>query len=292
MRTRILPFAVSLALGLSPLAAPALAQESDAKADIDPQISETAENAAIGDGGDANSVPDAPQTLVPADMTPDQLIQFFTLFSASEEMEEALGPATKLMMATGKPVEGWREKGIDILAELSALEGGLGAFLLRDLDDEVLSVTDLSGSVRPDLTAFESFALRPEPVGLVAERGFLSFSPGVWLEVAYQRSRAGKALCYGGYFGVALHTARPYTEWSEDELLLTATVFALLDRTASREFCTIYGKDESGRYTTFAVTTDGQSLPAINMDPAPMDLIPRAKIDEFLKREPIAPSSQ
>lgn len=229
---------------------------------------------------------DEPQTLLAEQMTPDQFIQFFTLFSASDEMASALDGAIARMLQSGKQIDDWQNQGIDILAELSARKGGLEANLLRDLDTEVLTITDLSGKVGPDLSKFDSYALRPEPVGLVAERGFASFVPGVWFETAMQRTQRGNALCYGGYFGITLHTSRPYTDWSERELIAIASMFSLLDRISALEFCAIYSVDEKGRFMTRGVLPDGRDLPQMNAESDASVIMPASQLDAFLKRQP------
>ena len=231
---------------------------------------------------------DAPQTVLPADMTPDQLIAFFTIFSDSAEMDAAISPAIDELMTPGEPIRDWQSRGVDILAELDALEGGAAAHLLRDNDREILGITDLTGSVRPDLTGFASYALRPDPVGLVAERTFTSFFPGIWFEAASQRVQRGKALCYGGYSGVTLHTARPYTEWSEEELITTASVFAMVDRLGSREFCAIYSRKGKGRYGFRAVLPDGRELALMNAEETVEVVIRREELDAILRTAPEA----
>ena len=82
------------------------------------------------------------QSVLPAQMTSDQFIQFFTLFSASPEMGIALAAVTGPMLEPGEPVENWRTQGIDVLAELGAMEGGLAGNLLRDADEPQGSVGD------------------------------------------------------------------------------------------------------------------------------------------------------
>ena len=226
------------------------------------------------------------QSVLPAQMTSDQFIQFFTLFSASPEMGIALAAVTGPMLEPGEPVENWRTQGIDVLAELGAMEGGLAGNLLRDADEEVLAATDLSGTVQPDWSGFESYALRPEPVGLVAERALISFVPGVWFEAAMQRDQRGTALCYGGYAGITLHTARPFTQWSQDELIAVATMFALFDRVSSMEVCSIYSKDAQGRYVTRSVLPDGSDLPVMNAENDPGVPMAPSALEAFLKSAP------
>ena len=229
---------------------------------------------------------DAPQTLLPKDLTPDQLIQFFTLMSDHESLEEVLSPALEALTQAGDPIDNWTSLGVDLLAELDAREGGAGAWYLQDTDQEVLSVLDLGGEAAPDLSNFQSYALRPEPVGLVAERSFLSFLPGIWFEIAAQRTQRGNALCYLGYFGVNLHTRRPYQEWTEDELILVATLFSLVDRMSSFNLCLIYDRTNDGRYLTRAFTDDGRSLPLVDAEATPVLIMPASDLDAFLTRNP------
>lgn len=234
----------------------------------------------------ASEEDDNPQSLLPADMTADQFIQFFTQFSANPAIAAALAPEFDRLMQPGERMEGWETQGVDILALLRASKGGLESTLLRDLEEDILTVTDLSGVARPDLSGFSSYALRPDPIGLVAERGFTSFVPGVWFEIAMQREQVGNALCYGGYHGVTLHTKRPYTQWSRKELMLVAAVFAAVDRMSSLEFCAIYSRDKDGGFTTRGVLPDGRDLPVMNAEGDAMVIMATSELSAFMQREP------
>ncbi len=227
-----------------------------------------------------------PEPTITSQMSADEFIAFFTLFSENDEMAQAFRTATEPMLEKGKRIENWREQGIDILGHLAAREGGLKGNLLRDLDREVLSVIDLSGQLRPELEGFDSYALRPEPVGLVAERTFIGFLPGIWFELAVQRNRQGNALCYGGYFGVTLHTRTDYRRWSEDQLIGIASFFAIADQLASLEVCSIYSLDEEGHYVTRTVLPDGTDLPAMNGQADASVVMPAAQIEDFLRTIP------
>lgn len=273
---------VALAMGLS---CPPLAAQDQAGANDAPVADESAKP-----GQAPTGTADTPvQKILPPGMNADQLIQFFHNFSASDLMEQSLAPEIERMMQPGPVIENWQDEGIDILGQLEALEGGAAANLLRDLGDEtILVVTDMTGNSQADFDGYHSIALRPEPVGLVAERSFASYAPGIWLEIASQRTARGKAQCYGGYYGITLHAERPYTQWSEDELLLNATIFSLFDRLSAQAFCVIYGTNEAGQYTGKAFTPEGELLGAMNeeMDPSvPMAL---SDLPEFLQREPVA----
>ena len=228
----------------------------------------------------------APETTLTSRMSEDQFIAFFSMFAQNEEMSAALRPTLDAMLEKGETVENWQEQGIDILAEFAKLEGGLAANLLREEDREVLGVTDFSGTIKPDLEGFDSYALRPEPVGLVAERSFISYLPDIWFETSMQRSQQGTALCYGGYFGVTLHTRVDYRRWSEAQLIGIASLFAIVDKLAALDYCTIYSRDDEGRYLTRSVLSDGTDLPAINAAPDPSVAMPASKIESFLKTVP------
>ncbi|AOL24475.1 hypothetical protein Ga0102493_11333 [Erythrobacter litoralis] len=241
--------------------------------------------------------PAAPETASPfgSDPTPDQVIQFFTLFSADEGIAAALEPLVKEIMQPGEMEEGWEDAGIDILADLAAMEGGPGAFLLRDTDTEVLSAVDLFARSRPDLARFESYALRPEPVGLVEERVFLGAAPGIWLETAHQRERRGNALCYSGYIGVTLHSDRPVASWREQTAIEIATYFALIDQLAREEACNVYKKRDDGTYITRTYRPDGTRLALLDAETTPLVPMPASEIDAFLSETPgglVVPTGQ
>jgi len=235
---------------------------------------------------------DQSQAILPANMTPDQFIQFFTLLSEDDSMETALAPLMEEMKRTGDQVKGWSGLGIDILAHLEGFEGGIDKWLLRDTDKEVLTLMDFGGVAAPDLGPFRSYALRPEPVGLVAERSFASFLPGIWFEAAMQRTQIGNALCYPGYFGITLHTTRPYQQWSNDEVLATATVFAMMDRLSSQNLCMIYDRTENGEYVSRAFTDEGRPLVTLDAQMTPAVLMPATDLDSFLERAPAAANAK
>lgn len=274
---------VALALGIACSPAGLAAQEQDAEP---AEISEENPSAEAAEETEGLFGSTETQTILPAEMTADQIIQFFTQFSAQDSIEDALSPLMDMMMTPGDPVDGWSESGIDILAEIDAMEGGSGRNMLRDTGTEVLLAFDLSGAVSPDLSGFHSYALRPEPVGLVEERAYISFGKGLWFETAHQRRKVGNALCYYGYAGVTLHTRRPHTEWSEDELLTTAALFALVDRTAAREVCLVFKRAEDGQYMARAFLPDGRELPALNDDMESSEVMLTSELAEFMKRDP------
>ncbi|MEM7689058.1 MAG: hypothetical protein AAF291_08545 [Pseudomonadota bacterium] len=237
------------------------------------------------DGFDA-TYGDTPKPPIAENMSPDKLIVFFTTFAQNEDIVKGLRPAMDALLVEGEKVEDWQDQGIDILAHLATREGGVAGNILRDTDVEVLSAIDLSGGASPDLEPFESYALRPDPIGLVAERGFISFLPGVWFEVASQRSQVGNALCYGGYFGVTMHIRSSYTRWSDDQLIGIASIFALIDQLSALDVCTLYSLDEEGRYISRSFLPDGTDLPALNAQNDPSFLMPAVDLDEFLLSVP------
>jgi len=279
--TQIFRAIASLALLASP---PLAAQES---APATPATEGLAKEPAESiDPASSTESADQLQTILPADMTPDQLIQFFTLLSEDDSMETALAPLMEEMKRTGAPIENWSALGIDMLAHLEGIEGGIDKWLLRDTDEKVLTLMDFGGVAAPDLAPFQSYALRPEPVGLVAERSFASFLPGIWFEAAMQRTQIGNALCYPGYFGITLHTARPYQEWSRDEVLATATMFAMMDRLSSQNLCMIYDRTKNGEYVARAFTDEGRPLVTLDAQMTPAILMSAADLDRFLERAP------
>jgi hypothetical protein len=217
-----------------------------------------------------------------AGLDAERVAVFFTLLAASAELDAELSPLIEQLLEPGEPVPGWRESGIDILAELGALADGGPAKLLRDEDTEVLAVTDLSGKAVPDLAGFTSLALRPSPPGGIDERVFTSFSPGVWLEVASQRRIRGTAMCTGGLLGLTLHSQRPVTEQTMDELLPTIIAVSMVDRLASREVCLVYERSGDG-YRSRSFLPDGRSLPQLDADLTLLRPMPAADLSAYIR---------
>ncbi len=223
------------------------------------------------------------QTILPADIAPDQLIMFFTAISESEAMGAELDPFIEEMLTPGPKVENWRDLGVDILEELRALPGGISGNLLLDLDQEFPGVSDLSGQAAPELHEFHSYALRPEPVGHVSERSYSSFASGFWFEIATQRFQQGKALCFGGHLGITLHSKRPLSEWSRNELMFIAFAFALADRTSGLEICTVHMKAGEGRYSNMSFLPDGSTLPVLSADSKDRVIMAAAGLSDYLR---------
>lgn len=225
-----------------------------------------------------------------AGMDADGVATFFTLLAASAELDAVVAPAIEQLLEPGEPVPGWRESGIDILAELNAREGGLAANMLRDDDTEVLSVTDMSGKAVPDLTGFTSLTLRPTPPGGIDERVFASFAPGIWLEIASQRKMRGMAMCYGGLLGLTMHSKRPVTEQTMDELFATIVAVGMIDRLGSREYCVVYDR-VGDAYRTRSFLPDGRSLPQLDADPTLLRVMPVSDLSAFIRDTvPVAPA--
>jgi len=162
-----------------------------------------------------------------AGWTPEQVADYFTQVANMPEVDAQLAPMIEELLVPGEPVPGWHESGVDILAELGALEGGLSANLLRDVETATQSVFDLSGKAAPDLSGFSRLALRASPPGRIDARTFINIGPGMWLEMAMQRKVQGNALCNSGLPGVALHSKVPVTEQSMGDLLSTIVAVSL-----------------------------------------------------------------
>lgn len=240
----------------------------------------------------ATSQVDAPDGSRPlTGLDEEGVATFFTLLAASAELEEVLSPTIEQLLEPGEPVPGWRESGIDILAELAAREGGLAASLLRDEDTEVLSVTDMSGMAAPDLTGFTSLTLRLGPPGGIDERVFMSPTPGIWLEVASQRKMRGMAMCYGGLLGLTLHSKHPVTEQTMDELFPTIVAVGMIDRLGSREYCLVY--DRLGdAYRTRSFLPDGRSLPQLDSDTTLLRIMPVSDLSAFMRDAVPVPAAE
>lgn len=227
------------------------------------------------------------QDWLPADMTCDQLIQFFNLFSASETLDEPLGPILDQMFVTGPVVEGWSETGIDMAAEIAAKEGSGNAWLILEDDDlGAPSLTAFTGERRAVPAGLRSYALRPDPVGLVTERSWVQMQPEIWIEIASQTTQVGNARCVGGYAGITLHSAVPHTDWSREELLTTAALFSLFDRISDVDLCVIYDRAEDGTYPYKAYMSDGRPLTSLNEIAGPSMLVPAERLQDFLRPEP------
>lgn len=249
---------LALSLLLSSLAVPAFAQGTSSANEVEEQASDEP-GTTEGLFGSTKT-----QDLLPEGLTADQFIQYFTLFSADEDIDTAVEPIFAEMLKPGPMVEGWEAIGINIIEEFEALEGGLADNLLFEESADITSIIDFSGTAKPDFSNFQSYALRPEIPYEAGERVFLKFSSDVWFETFQQREVTGNALCYSGYVGVTLHSKTPYTRWSEDELLTNTFLFAMVDRMANLEVCVVYEARPDGQYGYAYYLPDGRTLPTLN----------------------------
>jgi hypothetical protein len=251
--------AVALVCGVWPI--PASAQEMDTSTE------------------DATTTDDTPPL---AGFDAEQMAAFFTLVSASADLDAELTPMIDEMFTPGEAEPDWRDNGIDILAELGQLEGGLGANLLRDDDEEVLSVTDLSGKAMPDLSGFFSLVLRAPPPEGVDERVFASFAPGMWLQADAKHNLRDNAVCYSGLTGLTLHSKRPLGNLTMDELIVPILFVSLMDRVAGREFCLVYERDGDA-FRTRSFLPDGRALPAIDAESTLLRIMPTSALSAFVR---------
>ena len=217
-----------------------------------------------------------------AGFDPEQVAAYFTLIATSPEVDAQLAPMIDEVFEPGEPVPGWRELGVDILAELGARGGGLEGNLLRDEDEAAPTVADLYGTAAPELSGFSRLVLRADPPSGVNERTFTTFTPGMWLEISAQHRLRGTAHCYTGLSGLTLHSRVPVTEQSMGELVTTIVAVSLNDRLASREFCTVYERAGEG-YRTRTFLPDGRSLPELDAEPNSLRIMPAGELESFIE---------
>ena len=216
-----------------------------------------------------------------AGMDDAQIVQFLEDFSRSPEVAEVGKLIDKELFKPSKKVRGWENSGIDIIADLSAREGGLAANLLRDQTGDIPGVTDFSGTAQPDLPGFSTLAVRPAPSG-ANERSFTSLSPGIWLALDHRRTRRGNGLCYDGTVGVTILSATPFAEWDELATFGVAGLLAGLDKMAEREFCMIYARNGDG-YSIRGYRPDGRRLGKLDDTAIAYRIMPAADLSAFLR---------
>ena len=220
----------------------------------------------------------------------EQISAFFTLVSAGAELDAVIAPIIVSLLEPGEPVSDWQISGVDIHAEIGAREGGLAGNLLRDLDGDVPSVTDLSGSAAPDLPGFTGQRVRAAPPGGVNEKSFATFAPGIWLATESQHIRRGNALCYKGLNGISIYSREPLTAWDEESVYLMAIMVATFDRIAAREFCLVYER-EGDAFAARSFLPDGRRLPQMDAQAAVSRVMPAAELSAFIRDTvPTAPA--
>lgn len=217
-----------------------------------------------------------------AGFSTEEIGAFFTLLSASAELDEVIAPIIDSLLEPGETVPDWQKSGIDIRAEIGAREGGLAGNLLHDLDGEVPSVTDLSGAAAPSLPGFTSLRVRAAPPGGANEKSFATFAPGIWLATESQHTRRGNAFCYKGLNGISIYSREPLTTWDEETTYLTAVMVATFDRIAAREFCVTYHREGDG-FAARSFLPDGRRLPQMDAEGTLSRIMPAAELSAFIR---------
>lgn len=251
----------ALTLGASAL--PLSAQEADASTDVNPAEAT----------GDSRPL---------AGFNEEQIGAFFMLVSASAELDAVIAPVIESLLEPGESVSDWQTSGVDIHAEIGAREGGLAGNLLHDLDGDVPSVTDLSGSAAPDLPGFTSLRVRAAPPGGTNEKSFATFAPGIWLATESQHIRRGNALCYKGLNGISIYSREPLAAWDEETTYLMAIMLATFDRIAAREFCLVYER-EGDAFAARSFLPDGRRLPQMDAESALSRVMLAAELSAFIR---------
>lgn len=224
------------------------------------------------------------QQYLPAGLSDEQIATFFTRVSEIEWIEADVGPMIEEWIEPGPKVEGWENTGIDIRAELASLDGGIDGNLLYDTQTTAPNVIDLSGRSVPSLAGYVSYEIRPDPAEGAHERAYYSITPGIWFEGSWRREQVGNATCSdGGASGLTIHASKPYTEWTEDDLLSTAWLFAVTERLVAVPMCEVYEKREDGTYLSTLYYRNGATVPVMDEESTPMAILPVAELDRFLR---------
>ncbi|MGY6552849.1 MAG: hypothetical protein ACXIT4_13305 [Erythrobacter sp.] len=201
---------------------------------------------------------------LPQGLEAAELAQFLRAVAADNDVADEIAAVLAGMLKPAKKAQaGWENSGIDILAQLAAMEGGLAGNLLLSEDTEALSVLDLSGETDPRLEGFFSYSLLAPRGENITYREYESLLPGVWFVVSGERIQRGNAICVKD-IGLTLLTRRPYSAWDDDEILVIATGFALAEQLAGVDTCAVFNRGRNASYTMRNFLPDGRSLRALD----------------------------
>lgn len=266
-------------LALACAAAPVVAQPP-------PENAEISEEALAEQPADSTAEPASPL----AALDEAQIIEMFAMLSESEAMQDEIAPVMAELFEPGAPLPDWRTRGVDLIAELGARDGGLAGNLLRDDDTEVLSVMDLSGKAAPDLTGFSRLRLRAAPEG-TAEITYASFSPGVWLAVESRRTLRGTAHCYDSANGITVYSTTPPNSWDIYTTFSLIGIVALFEAMGDREFCSIHER-EGDAFRVRMVLPDGRSLPNLDAQATLVRIMPASELSAVLRQAVPVPAAE
>lgn len=228
----------------------------------------------------------AANPIEPSSLTAEELVEFLRAYRSDPVISDIVEQEIAKLTQPGEAVPGWQESGVDILAILAAKDGGIAGNILHERSDDLHAFTDFSGSLRPKPSGYTSYVLEPIPEGSgsnIEERFFADVAPGLWIEISQARSQLGNALCYSGLYELTLHSARPHTEWTEDDLFMFASIFGAVEQLAAEEMCIVYDRDDSGAVTSMVFTPDGRAIDGLNADPIVGQIVPAKELQATME---------
>lgn len=211
----------------------------------------------------------------------EQALSILAEAAKNDEIKQFAEGITAQMLTTGEIVPDWQDNGVDILAELAALPGGLAGNLLLEHTDEGPIFFDLSGHSMPEITGFHSYHLLPDPFTAQDQQSqkiLAQLDLDNWLETTETGRVIGNALCYSGDIGVMLHSTQALREMDREDVEGLLIINTIADYLTKQEVCTIYHHGADGEYIAKNFTPDGHSLPVLNSLRNPAEIFPAKEL--------------
>ncbi|MDP4574429.1 hypothetical protein Q9K02_04665 [Qipengyuania sp. G39] len=213
----------------------------------------------------------------------------FELAVREGELEAVIEPMVEAILERGEKIEGWPANGLDFNKLMREFENANGSAYYVEKSDTGLVIsypgesTDLLGEgyVRHRL-------LESQADGSLKTDLFQLF-PDIWLEMVSGNISVGQAQCSAGVSFVDLRTARPISQWSDEEFGMAAMIYSLLQKFAEADICTTYNKDVDGMLINRAFDSSGRALPTLNEQADPGKIVSRDDVLAMIANEAASP---
>lgn len=183
------------------------------------------------------------------------------------QLEAFFAPMMDDLMETGEQVPGWESTGISLDDAMNdfAKEQGEAFYLDPDEGGLYIMYKGEPQDFLPD--TFKRERVFEGPSQGPIETVLMNFTPGLWAEVVSGTKSVGNARCNGGIREINILTDRPVSAWDGEQLDTAIFFFALFERYADLDVCTIISSTENGVLDSTEYDSSGR--PFVVMNDAP-----------------------
>jgi hypothetical protein len=213
--------------------------------------------------------------------TDEAIIRDLRAYSTNPDAARQLDAMVREMLAPERQVPDWNTKGVDVIAAVSALKGGLaGNMLVTQVGQLTISRFDGQPFPASIMAGYSTLVVRSSEGASVNQRLLSNLKPGFWIEVAVKWRQHGNALCNTGVSEVRFHTLRPAAQWTQQDVTDVAMIMGFYDQMARHEVCEAYTQVDSG-FAVLSYLPDGTRIPAV--DTPPQRVMPISKLPALVR---------